>query len=71
MFLRETYWTVHDTVKWKDDFKGDVCYSHGKYNSCGVLVSFIGSKNLFIRNKLSENDGCIIILITLYSNPNT
>ena len=56
-------------------------YSHGKSNSCGVLICFIGSKKFFIRNKLSDNDGRILILdvdidhenfilINLY-NPNT
>ena len=61
--------------------KGEVFYSHGKSDSCGVLICFIGSKKLFISNKLSDNDGRILILdvdiddknfilIYLY-NPNT
>ena len=62
LFVQETYSTVNDEIKWKDDFKGEVFYSHGKSNSCGVLICFIGSKRLFIRNKLSDNDGCILIL---------
>ena len=81
LFLRETNSTVNDEVKWKDDFKGEVFYSHGKSNSCGILICFIGSKKNFIRNKLSDNDGRILILdadiddenfilINLYS-PNT
>ena len=81
LFLQETHSTVNDEIKWKDDFKGEVFYSHGKSNSCGVLICFIGSKRLFIRNKLSDNDDCILILdididdknfilINLY-NPNT
>ena len=81
LFLRETNSTVNDEVKWKDDFKGEVFYSHGKSNSCGILICFIGSKKIFIRNKLSDNDGRILILdadiddenfilINLYS-PNT
>ena len=49
LFLRETHSTVNDAIKWKDDFKGENFYSHGKYNSCGILISFIGSKKLFIR----------------------
>ena len=60
--FQETHSTVNDEIKWKDDFKGEVFYSHGKSNSCGVLICFIGSKRLFIRNKLSDNDGCILIL---------
>ena len=81
LFLQETHSTVNDEIKWKDDFKGEVFYSHGKSNSCGVLICFIGSKRLFIRNKLPDNDGRILILdvdiddenfilIDLY-NPNT
>ena len=31
-------------------------------NSCGILICFIGSKKLFIRSKLSVNDGRILIL---------
>ena len=81
MFLQETHSTVNDEIKWKADFKDEVFYSHGKSNSCGALVCFIGSNRLFIRNKLSDNDGRILILdvdiddenfvwINLY-NPNT
>ena len=62
MFLQEIYLTVNDEIKWKDDFKGEVFYSRGKSNSCGVLICFIDSKNLFTRNKLSGNDGRILIL---------
>ena len=53
LFLQETHSTVNDEIKWKDDFKGEVFHSHGKSNSCGVLIYFIGSKKLFIRNRLS------------------
>ena len=81
LFLQETYSTVIDEIKWKDDFKGEVFYSHGKSNSCGFLICFIGSKRLFIRNKLPDKDDPILnldididdenfILINLY-NPNT
>ena len=81
LFLQETYSTVNDEIKWKNVFKGEIFYSHGKSNSCGVFICFIGSKIFFIRNKLSDNDGRILILdadiddenlflINLY-NPNT
>ena len=52
LFFQETHSTLNDDIKWKDDFRGKVFYSHGKFNSCGVLICFVGSKNLFIRNKL-------------------
>ena len=79
LFLEEIHPTVNDYIKWKDDFKDGV--SHGKSNSYVVLICFIHSTKLFIRNKLSGNDGHIFILdveiddehfilIKLY-NPNT
>ena len=62
LFLQGTHSTVNDEFKWKDDFKGEVFYSHSKSDSCGVSICFIFSKRLFIRNKLSDNDGSILIL---------
>ena len=47
LLLRETHSTVNDEIKRKDDFKGEVFYSHGKSSSGGVLICFIGSKKLF------------------------
>ena len=61
-FFKKTHSTINDEIKWKDDFKGEVFYSHSKSNSCGVLICFLDSKKLFIRNKLSDNDGRILIL---------
>ena len=54
LFLQETHLTFNDEIKWKDDFKGEVFYSHGKSNLYGVLICFIGSRRLSIRNKLSN-----------------
>ena len=44
LFLQETHSTVNDEIKWKDDFKGEVFYSHGKSTSCDVLICCISSK---------------------------
>ena len=60
--LQETNSTVNDEIKCKDDFKGEVFYSHGKSNSCGVPIFFIGSEILYTRNKLPDNDDRILIL---------
>ena len=37
LFLQETHSTVNDEIKWKDDFKGEVFYSHGKCDSHAVF----------------------------------
>ena len=59
---QEIHPTVNDYIKWEDDFKDGVVYSHGKCNSFVVLICFIHSKRCFVRNKLSGNDGHILIL---------
>ena len=61
LFFQETHSTINDEIRWKDDFKGEVFYSHGKSNSCGVLICFIGPKKFFISNKLSNNDRRVLI----------
>ena len=81
LFLEEIHPTVNDYIKWKDDFKDGVFYSHGKSNSCVVLICFIRSKKLFARNKLSGDDCHILILdvdiddenfiLIKFYNPNT
>ena len=76
----KTHSTVNDETERKKVLKV-TSYSHVKSNSCGILICFIGSKKLFIKSKLSVNDGRILILdvdiddkdlilINLY-NPNT
>ena len=62
LFLQETHSIVNDEIKWRHDFKGEVFYSHGKSNSCGILICYEVSKKIFIRNKLSDNDGRILFL---------
>ena len=48
--------------KWSDEFNSDLFFSHGKTNSCGVLVGFYGNINYFVKKKLSDNSGRILAL---------
>ena len=45
-----------------DDFKGNIYYSHGKTNSCGVLIAIYGNLNIYVKNKVHDNDGRVLIL---------
>ena len=64
-----------------DDFQGRIFFSHGTTNSCGVMIGFLGNKNLKcskIRTDsnsriivlVAEIDDEVVLLINLY-NPNT
>ena len=43
LFLQETHSDSKVEQKWKEDFKGPIFLSHGKSNSCGVLIAYFGS----------------------------
>ena len=62
LFLQGTHSTVNAEIRWKNDFKSEVFYSYSKSDSSLILICLIGSKKLFVRNKLSDYDGCILIL---------
>ena len=40
LFLQETHSTKENEIRWIDDFNGQIHYSHGKSNSCRVLIVF-------------------------------
>ena len=42
LFLQETHSTKENEIRWNDDFNGgQIHYSHGKSNSCGILIAFL------------------------------
>ena len=81
LFLQETHSTENNEVSWKQNFNGQVFFSHGKSNSCGVLICYYGSNKLLVKNQLHDNEGRILILdltvdeenfvLINYYNPNT
>ena len=48
LFLQETDFNSKIEQKWKEDFKGQVVFSHGKINSCGVLTAYFGKETFFV-----------------------
>ena len=62
MFLQETHSSKVTEKKWNEEFNGDLLFSHGKTNSCSVLVGFYGNINYSVKKKLSENSGRILVL---------
>ena len=50
--------------KWKDEFGGDLHFSHGSSNSCGVLIAFYGNQDITVERKLSKKKGLLLVLDT-------
>ena len=61
-FLQDTHFSKVTEKIWSDEFNGDLIFSHGKTNSCGVLVGFYGNINYSVKKKLSDNSGRLLAL---------
>ena len=62
LFLQEIHPSVETEKKLIDDFKDKIYYSHGKTNSCGVLIAIYGNLNICVKNKVNGNYGRVLIL---------
>ena len=65
LFLKETHSTKENKIKWKSKFDGNLYFSHGKSNSCGVLIGLSGNETLTTKKHLCDDNGRILILKTL------
>ena len=62
LFAQETHSSRDIETKWKNEFSGQLFYSHGKTNSCGVLTGFYGNKTFKLVKEMSDKNGRILIL---------
>ena len=62
LFLNETDCISNDENVCADDFKDQVFFWHGTFNSRGVLIACLGSKSFVVKNKRNDDAGCILIL---------
>ena len=62
LFLQETHSISNDENAWAVDFKGQVFFSDGTFNSRGVLIAYLGSKSFVVKNKRNDDAGRILIL---------
>ena len=69
LFLQETHSSKENEIRWNDDFNGPIHYSHGKSNSCGVLIAFFGNITYTVRKKASDKHGRVLILEPLTDDP--
>ena len=62
LFLQETHSDSKVEQKWKEDFKGPIFFSHGKSNSCGVLIAYFGTGTFIVKKQQTDKEGRILIL---------
>ena len=49
LFSQKTHSTIDCEKKWKDEFRGDLHFSHGSSNSCGVLMAFYNNQDITVK----------------------
>ena len=63
LFLQETH-SSHDTViNLRDGFKGELLFSNGTTNSCGVMIGYLGSNKTKVNKTKIDNQGRILIVV--------
>ena len=70
LFLQETHSSMEIEKKWNDEFNGQLFFSHGKTNSCGVVIAFYGNINYSVQKQLIDSEGRILILEVEIENEN-
>ena len=62
IFLQETYSSVDDEKRWCDEPNGNLYFSHGKTNSCGVAIGYVGSKSFVLANQTADKNGRLLLI---------
>ena len=62
LFLQETYSSHDIVINWRDDFKGELFFSHGTINSSGVMTGYLGSNKIKVNKIKNDNQGRILIV---------
>ena len=70
LFLQKTHPSRDDEQRWRNNFGRNTFFSHGKRNSCGVFISYIGTHNFVVNNQKTDNYGRILILDVTINNVN-
>ena len=70
LFLQETHSSIEIEKKWNHEFNGKLFFSHGKTNSCCVVIAFYGIINYSVQKQLIDSEGRILILEVEIENEN-
>ena len=62
IFLQETHSCINNEIMWSDKCNGELFFSYGKTNSCGVAIGFYGPKTIEQINKTSDKSGRILLV---------
>ena len=61
-FYKKLTLTAKSNKNGRKDFKGQIFFSHGKSNSCGVLIAYFGTGTFTVKKQQTDKEGRILIL---------
>ena len=76
LFLQETHSAIlqethtADEKKWADGLKGLIFFSHGKTNSSGVVIGYIGNNKVVVLDKKIDKNRHILMLDAMVDGSN-
>ena len=65
ILLKETYSSIYDEKRRCDEFDFNLYFSHGKTNSCGVAIGYVGSKSFVLVNQTADKIGRLLLIETI------
>ena len=62
LFVQEIHSDSKFEQRWKEDFKGQNFFSHGKSNAYGILTAYFGVETFTFKKQQTDKEGRILIL---------
>ena len=62
IFLQETHSSVDDKKKWCYELDGNLYFFHGKTNSYGIAIGYVGSKSVVLANQTTDKNGHLLMI---------
>ena len=62
VFLQKTHSPVDDEKGWCDELNDSLYFSHGKTNSGGVAIGYVGSKSSVLANRTTDKNGRLLLI---------
>ena len=48
--------------RWCDDLNGNLYFPHGRPNSCGIVIGYVGSKSFVLANQTIDKNGLFLLI---------
>ena len=68
IFFQETHSSVSDEKRWCNELDGNLYFSHGKTNSCGVAIGYVGSKSFVLTNQTTDKNGRLLLIEVIFDD---